>query len=122
MGVCYAYQHLPARLTQVSASDPWVPSPITCDGDQKLTRLVSSDTGHPSSSYHILIYWGGLHRWLNWLSTLSAVQETQVQSLGQESPLEKGMATHSSVLAWQIPWTEEPSGLQSTGSQRIEHD
>ena len=47
------------------------------------------------------------------------MQETQVQSLGQEDPLEEGMETHSSVLSWRIPWTEEPGGLQSTGSQRI---
>jgi len=49
---------------------------------------------------------------------LPAMQETQVQSLGQEDPLEKGMATHSSILAWRIPWTEEPSKLQSMGSRR----
>ena len=47
----------------------------------------------------------------------SAVQETWVQSLGQEDPLEKSMAIHSSILAWRIPWTEEPGGLQSIGSQ-----
>ena len=51
-----------------------------------------------------------------------AMQETWVQSLGQEDPPEKGMATHSSILAWRIPWTEEPGGLQSMGSQRVEHD
>ena len=51
-----------------------------------------------------------------------AVQETQVRSLGREDPLEKGMATHSSILAWRIPWTEEPSLLQSTGLQRVGHD
>ena len=50
------------------------------------------------------------------------MQETQVQSLGQEEPLEKETATHSSVLAWEIPWTKEPCGLQSAGSQRIGHD
>ena len=48
--------------------------------------------------------------------------DTQVQSVGQEDPLEKGMATHSSVLAWRIPWTEKPGGLQSMGSQRVGHD
>ena len=47
----------------------------------------------------------------------SAIQETQVQSLSLEHPLEEGMATHSSTLAWRIPWTEEPGGLQSMGSQ-----
>ena len=51
------------------------------------------------------------------LKNLPVMQETQVQSLGLEDPLEKGMATHSSILAWEIPWTEEPGGLQSTGSQ-----
>ena len=50
------------------------------------------------------------------------MRETQVQSLGQEDPLEKEMATHSSILAWRIPWTEEPGRVQSTGSQRIRHD
>ena len=50
---------------------------------------------------------------------LSAVQETCVRSLGQEDPLEKEMATHSSILAWRIPQTEEPGGLQSMGSQRV---
>ena len=48
----------------------------------------------------------------------SAMQETGVQAMGQEDPLEKGMATHSSILAWKIPWTEEPGGLQSMGSQK----
>ena len=51
-----------------------------------------------------------------------AMQETWVQSLGWEDPLEKGMAAHSSILAWEIPRTEEPGGLQSTGSQRVEHN
>ena len=51
-----------------------------------------------------------------------AMWETGVQFLGQEDPLEKEMATHSSILAWEIPWTEEPGGLQSTGSQRVRHD
>ena len=53
---------------------------------------------------------------------LPAMRETRVQSLGQEDPLEKEMATHSSPLAWRIPWTEEPGRLQSTVSQRLEHD
>ena len=50
---------------------------------------------------------------------LTAIQESRVQSLVQEDALEKGMATHSSVLAWRIPWIKEPGGLQSTGSQRV---
>ena len=56
------------------------------------------------------------------LKNLPAMQETQVLSLGREDPLEKGISTHSSVLAWKIPWTEEPGGLQSTGLQRVSHD
>ena len=53
---------------------------------------------------------------------LFATQKTWVQSLGQVDPLEKGMATHYRILAWRIPWTEEPGWLQSMGSQRVEHD
>ena len=56
------------------------------------------------------------------VTDLSAMRETRVQSLGWEDPLEKGMATHSSFLAWEIPWTEEPGGLQSMGLQRVGHD
>ena len=66
---------------------------------------------------------------MNWVSlvaqmvkNLPAMQETRIQSLGQEDALEKGMATHSTVLAWRIPWTQEPGGLQSMGSQRIRHN
>ena len=52
----------------------------------------------------------------------SAMQEMQASSLGQEDPLEEAMTTHSSILAWRLPWTEEPGGLQSMGSQRVRHD
>ena len=50
------------------------------------------------------------------------MQETRVQSLSQEDPLEEEMATHSSILAWEVPWAEDPGGLQSMGSQRAGHD
>ena len=56
------------------------------------------------------------------LKHLPAMQETWVRSLGWEDPLEKEMATHSSIPAWRIPWMEDPGGLQSTGSQRVGHD
>ena len=56
------------------------------------------------------------------IKRLPAMRETQVPSLGWEDPLEKEMATHSSILAWRIPWTEEPGRLQSTGSQSAGHD
>ena len=55
------------------------------------------------------------------VKNLAAMQETQVQSLGQEDPLEKDVATHASVLAWRILWTEEPGGLQSRGPQRVQY-
>ena len=55
------------------------------------------------------------------VKNLSAVQETWVQSPGWEDPFEKVMATHSTILAWRIPWTEEPGGLQSMGLQRVRH-
>ena len=61
-------------------------------------------------------YWSGLQ------FPSSAMQETWVQSLGPEDPLEEGMVTHSSILAWRIPWTEEPGRLQSMGSQGVGHD
>ena len=53
---------------------------------------------------------------------MQETQEMKVPSLGREDPLEKGMATHSSMLPWKIPWTEKPGGLQSMGSQRVRHD
>ena len=64
--------------------------------------------------YHTWGFPGGLA-----VKNLPAVWETWVQSLGLEEPLEEGMATHSSILAWRIPWTEEPGGLQSIGLQRV---
>ena len=56
------------------------------------------------------------------LPAIQEMQETWVQSLGQKDPLEEGMATHSSILAWRIAWIEQPGGLQSMRSQRVGHD
>ena len=56
------------------------------------------------------------------IKNLPAMQETRVRFLSQKNPLEKGMATHFSILAWKIPWREEPDGLQSMGLQRVRHD
>ena len=67
----------------------------------------------------------GLSRWCYWSRTRLPTQETEetwVPSLGQEDPLEKDIATHSSILAWRVPWTWEPGGLQFIGSQRVGHD
>ena len=57
-------------------------------------------------------------KWVKNLPAMEETQETWVRALGQKDPLEKGMATHSSILAWEIPWTEEPGGLQSLGLQK----
>ena len=56
------------------------------------------------------------------VKNLPMMQETLIQSLSQEDPLEMGMATHSGILAWRIPWTEEPGGLKSVESQKVRHD
>ena len=75
--------------------------------------------------HHFKLSWDQ-HPWASVVAQtvkcLPAVQETQVQSLGWEDPLGKEMATHSSILAWKIPWTEEPGGLQSMGLQRVRHN
>ena len=102
---------------------------------QLVARLLlsheSSPRKPPPPSPHLLRSWLKLW-WIyettqaSWVTQvvkhLPTVRETWVQSLGQEDLLEKGMATHSSILAWRIPWTEEPDGLQSLGSQRVGHD
>ena len=61
-------------------------------------------------------------QWVRNLPAMQEMQETQIRSLGGEDPLEEGMATHSNIIAWRIPWTEEPGRLQSMGSQRVRHD
>ena len=70
----------------------------------------------------IIFFWRGVFPDGSVVKNLPANQEMWVQSVGQADPLEEGMATHSSTLAWRIPWTEEPGGLQFVGSQRVRHD
>ena len=70
--------------------------------------------------YVLMLPWASLMAQM--VKRLPTMRETQVRSLDQEVPLEKEMATHSGILAWRIPWTEEPGGPQSTGSQRVGHD
>ena len=77
-------------------------------GDFSLIGIFTPFTGFPGK--------GILHP----VKNLTTMQETQVQYLDREDPLEKEMATHSSILAWRIPWTEEPGGLQSMGSQELD--
>ena len=83
--------------------------------------------GYVNSPYCLDLFW--IQLYTNWaslvaqrLKRLPARWETRVQSLGREDPLEKEMATHSSILAWRISWMEEPGRLQSTGLPRVGHD
>ena len=78
-----------------------------------LGRSLGGDNGHP-------LQWVSLIA--QSINNLSAMQETRVQFLGREDPREKEMATHSGILAWRIPWTEEPGRLQSMGSQRVRYN
>ena len=76
-----------------------------------------------SDIYFIFLYLSGMASLVaQTVKRLPTMRETWVRSLGREDPLEKEMATHSSILAWKIPWTEEPGRLQSMGSQRVGHD
>ena len=93
------------------------------------SSLVFSFITHNKAKFPTIIIaniYIGTYRLPLWLSGKGSTcnqksQETQFQSLGREDPLEKEMATQSSILAWRIPWTEEPGGLQSIGSQRVGH-
>ena len=69
-----------------------------------------------------MLLWSKVSQVAQTVKNLPAVWEIWVKSLGQEDSLEKGMAAHSSILAWRIPWTEEPGGLQSMGPKRVGHD
>ena len=87
---------------------------------KKQMRTINQNQLYLASIYIYDIHWASLVA--QTVKNLSAMWETWVRSLGQEDPLEEGMATHSSVLAWRIPWTEEPGGLQSMWSQIVGHD
>ena len=92
--------------------------------------MLQPNSLHPGNNKPVIYLCGFayFYKW-NWTFLVAqmvknppAMQETWVHSLNKDDPLEKGMATHSSILAWRIPQTEEPAGLQSMGSQRVRHD
>ena len=87
--------------------------------DPKKIKSVTVSTVFPSSCHEVM---GPDSLIAQMVKSLPAVLETQVQSLGQEDPLEKEMVTHFSILSWRIPWTEGAGGLQSMGSQRVRCD
>ena len=88
---------------------------LRCANDTTLTAKREEELKSPSMKARASLVSQRVKR-------LPTMQETRLRSLGQEDPLEKEMATHSSTLAWKIPWTEDPGGLQSMGSQRVGHD
>ena len=91
-----------------------------------LNYVTSLQRNHSQFSWpftNVFFWWEGeLPWWLRWLQNLPAMGETWVQSPDREDPLEEEMGTHSSILAWRIPWIEEPGGLQSLGLHRVEHN
>ena len=87
---------------------------------QATVHVVARLSHHQTFNTYFRNEWASLAAQM--LKCLPAMQETWVQSLGGEDPLEKEMATHSYTLAWKIPWTEEPGRLQSMGLQRVRHD
>ena len=98
---------------------PWVYRPLLFISKLYSTAWTYSLFMHSTTEGY------GASQLAQWLKNPPAMRETQempVQSLGEEGPLEKGMATHSSILAWKISWTEEPGGLQCMGLQRVGHD
>ena len=95
---------------------PWFGADIT----SLLLREVRMGSG--DSLDLLLMVWTKSSLVVQMVKHLPAMQDTRVRSLGWEDPLEKEMATHSSILAWRIPWTEEPGRLQSMESQRVGHD
>ena len=85
-------------------------------------HLMKCPNGTPLRVMGQRLNWMGFQDKAQMVKSPPAMQETGVRSLGWKDPLEKGMATHSSILAWRIPWTEKPGGLQSMGFQRVRHD
>ena len=85
-------------------------------------QILRGVGGWDSRKYSALEGYGGSSLVAQMVKRLPTMRETQVQSLGWKDFLEKELATHSSILAWKIPWIEEPGGLQSMGSQRVRHD
>ena len=86
---------------------------------RKLTKEIQMENKHMKLSFCLRIERGRASLLAEWKRIRLPMQETWVQSLGREDPLEKEMAAHSSILAWRTPWTEEPGELQSLGSQRV---
>ena len=114
------------QKTKIMALGPTTSWQIDGEAMETVTDFIllgSKITADGDCSHEIkrcLLLPASLVAWM--VNRLPTMQETQVQSLGREDPLEKEMATHSSIHAWKIPWTKKPGGLQSMGLQRVRHD
>ena len=97
-----------------------VKNPSACNAGDPSSILELGRSPGEGTGYPLQYSWASLVA--QTVKNLPTIQETLVRSLGREDPLEEGRATHSSTLAWRIPWTEEPGGPQSTGLQRVGHD
>ena len=122
-GSCHPGSTQGATLPLALSLDCW-PHILQSGQDLSLEREGSNSVGRvvapPKLYLHFSSFW--IFSVAQMVKNLPAMKETRVQSLGQKDPLEKGMAIHSSVLAWRIPWTEDPGRPQSMGSQRVRHD
>ena len=115
-------EHKQGRETQTASQWPCAHcSRRVCSGTGQAVLLGSSPESMKGTSFSFFFNVDCL-RLAQTVEYLPAVQESRVPSLGREDPLEKEMATHSSILAWRSPWTEEPDGLQSTRSRRVRHN
>ena len=108
----------PYETSEQNVLANYMPPELPLEAYLPCCKLALSPFGHSANFWFFLGGYQKLRASLvaQMVKNLLAMQETQVRYLGQEDPMEKGMATHSSILAWRIPWTEEPGGLQSTGS------
>ena len=111
---------LPCKLDVI-----FIPIPMVSKPESGRTGVRTQPPFTPGLCFHVptaLNFIIGVGLVAQMMKNPPAVQETWLQPLGQEDPLEEGVATHSSIPAWRIPWTEEPGGLQCIGSQRVRHD
>ena len=122
------FVHNCLKLEATKILNLWQIHTTKCNSEIKNEKLLISTTNRKITEIFVLrersrhgVLSVGFHLYKVLEQNLPAVCETWVRSLAWEDPLEKEMATHSSTLAWRIPWTEEPGGLQSIGSQRVRH-
>ena len=109
-------------FTHICQRDEWVLVSASGRMQEAFTLSVHLSACPQGQDRHFWTLYHGASQVAQWIKNPPAMQETQVRSLRWEVSLEKGMETHSSILAWRIPRTEEPGGLQSVGSHRVGHD